>query len=708
VQQDEARRHAAIIFSTRASHLETHRTSRPHEFHLNSPIVHTEQISVSAPTDTYLLLAAFVDELARCGLRDACTSPGSRCTPLVLSLARDERLRCHSHIDERCSGFFALGLAKSSGLPVAVTCTSGTAVAELLPAVIEAREARVPLLVLSADRPPELRESGAGQTIDQLGIFGGAAKWFFEVGTHELDLRAPGASAGGAGEPRPGDRGLDEGATARLRWMRTLACRAYWRTLEGRPGVVHLNFALREPLVTDGRPLPPDGTGRRASAPYVSRPPARLHELGGEAELRSLLAGARRGVLVAGRHESRGIAAGEDGAATVDGGRPSDVLGEAAAAFCSAAGWPLLADPLSGARRGNAAIAHYDALLRDPVFASGQRPDFVLRVGDLPTSKPLREWLAGLGDTPQVALDPEGAWQDPASVLTHSFALEPARALADLLAHATREAAAVADGDRDWLQTWRSADELAAEAILGVLAAGGLSEPALAAELGVLLPAEATLFVASSMPVRDIETFWPVRPDPPRVLCNRGANGIDGTVSSAFGAAAAARGPVVLLIGDVAFAHDVGGLLAARRLELPLTIVLVDNGGGGIFDFLPVAAAPLARVPQGGDVREGDLAPAPRGVMARVAQDASRAEDVYTHHIATPTGLDFARAAELYGLRHERVADVTAFRAALERTLTARPRGAEIIEARGERAVNVELHRRVYDAVAGVLGDANH
>src|ERR1700730_7055770 len=192
-------------------------------------------------TDTYALLAAFVDELARCGMRAACTSPGSRSAPLVLSLAREQRLRCFSHVDERCAGFFALGLAKASGLPVAVACTSGAAAAELLPAAIEAREARVPLLLLTADRPPELRENGAGQAIDQLKLFGDAAKWFFEVGVHE------------AGEQH-------------MRWMRTLACGAYWTALEGRPGVVHLNFPLREPLVSEEEP-PPDGTGRPNGLP---------------------------------------------------------------------------------------------------------------------------------------------------------------------------------------------------------------------------------------------------------------------------------------------------------------------------------------------------------------------------------------------------------------------------------------------------------
>jgi 2-succinyl-5-enolpyruvyl-6-hydroxy-3-cyclohexene-1-carboxylate synthase len=623
---------------------------------------------MSSATDTHKLLGAFVDELARCGMRDACTSPGSRSTPLVLSLTREQRLRCHSHIDERCSGFFALGLAKASGLPVAITCTSGTAVAELLPAVVEAHEARVPLIVLSADRPPELRELGAGQTIDQLKIFGDFAKWFFEVGTHEA-------------------------SNERLRWMRTLACRAWWTSLEGRPGVVHLNFPLREPLVCDELPEAPGG-GRADGRPYVALP-AKDWEMNAEVSpgdnsasqrdnsvsgtsqssqvstLFELTRSCPRGVLVAGRHERR------------------TPLGHAAARFCKLLGWPLLADPMSGARRGDAAVAHYDALLRDAGFAREHTPDLVLRVGDLPVSKPLRTWLASLTDIPQAALDPEGAWQDPASVLSTSFAVEPAAALGaltDMLEGSTTS-------DPDWLASWRSADELAAEAILGVLAANGCSEPSVAAELGVLLPEEATLFVASSMPVRDIETFWPVRPDPPRVLCNRGANGIDGTVSSAFGAAAASRDPVVLLIGDVALAYDLSALLAARRLGLKLTIVLIDNEGGGIFDFLPVSDVKIAR-----DSTSGGLASAyppddPDSEMAT--------QDIYTRHIATPTGLDFAQAAALYGLSHEHVADVAGFRAALERALAARASG--IIEVRTARDANVELHRQVWDAVAGAL-----
>ncbi|HEX3518637.1 MAG TPA: 2-succinyl-5-enolpyruvyl-6-hydroxy-3-cyclohexene-1-carboxylic-acid synthase [Solirubrobacteraceae bacterium] len=576
-------------------------------------------------TDTYMLLRAFVDELARCGMRAACTSPGSRSAPLALSLAHDERLRCYSHVDERCAGFFALGLAKASQLPVAVTCTSGTAVAELAPAAIEAREGRVPLLLLSADRPPELRENGAGQAIDQLKIFGGTVKWFFEVGTHEA-------------------------TPARLRWMRTLACRAYWTSLEGRPGPVHLNFPLREPLVSE-ETLPEDDTARPGGRPYVLRPPLATGD--GIDELQELVSRARRGVVVAGRHER------------------STPLGAAASAFAEAVGWPLLADPLSGARRGAAAIAHYDALLRHETLGASLRPDLVIRVGDLPVSKPLRSWLAGLDGIEQVVLDPEGAWQDPDSVVSRSFALGAASVLAQL-------ANSPAPKGDDWLGSWRSADELAAQAIEGVLT-GELSEPAVAAELGVLLPEQATLFVASSMPVRDIETFWPARADPPRVLCNRGANGIDGIVSSAFGAAATADGPVVLLIGDVALAHDIGGLLAAQRLDLKLTIVLLNNDGGGIFDFLAVSHAGLARSPE-----------------PHIPN-----EDIYTRHVSTPTGLDFAKAADLYGLSHELASDVRGFREELERALAAESSG--IVEVRTVRSENVALHRRVWDAVSSAL-----
>jgi 2-succinyl-5-enolpyruvyl-6-hydroxy-3-cyclohexene-1-carboxylate synthase len=566
-------------------------------------------------TDTYLCLRAFVDELARCGLREAVTSPGSRSTPMVLTLAREPRVRASSLLDERAAAFFGLGVAKASGLPVALTCTSGTAAANFAPAVIEAWEARVPLLVLTTDRPVELRDIGAGQTIDQIKLFGSAVKWFVEVDDHPA-------------------------SPARVRWMRQLACRAFWTALDGRPGPVHLNFAFREPLVPDGESGVPEldvAAGRDGGRPWVTRP--RVSRAPAESVLDSLsseLTARPRAVVVAGRSER------------------DPRLGSALAAFCEKGGFPLLADPLSGARFGAAAIAHYDALLRAPraEFA----PDLVLRVGDLPTSKPLRAWLSS-SEALQVAFDPENAWQDPSGSVGTIVGADPRAVFEALTERLPRRRT-----DTSWLDGWHAADRRAAGAIASALGSG-LNEPRVSAELGSLLPDEAVLVVASSMPVRDVETFFPARPRAFRVLSNRGANGIDGTVSTAFGVAAVSGGPVVLLIGDVALAHDVGGLLAASRLGLRLVIVLIDNDGGGIFHFLPAAT-------QG---------------------------EAFVEHIATPHGLDFSHAAALYGLGWERAADVEGFRAALARALAADR--STIICVRTDREENVELHARVWESV---------
>ena len=382
-------------------------------------------------------------------------------------------------------------------------------------------------------------------------------------------------------------------------------------------------------------PLPDDDSGRAGGRPWVTRP----HAAGDPPQalvdgLRDELDARPHAVLVAGRAErDRG-------------------LGPALAAFAERAAIPLLADPLSGARVGRAAIAHYDALLRDPDWAALHAPDLVLRVGDLPTSKPLRAWLHG-SDALQIAFDPENAWQDPAGAVATILAADP---------RATLEAVELEKRDRGWLERWHRADRAASAAIARALAPAGLSEPRVAAELGSALPPEATVVVASSMPVRDVETFFPARESAPRVLANRGANGIDGTVSTAFGVAAVSDGPVVLLIGDVALIHDLGGLIQARRRKL--TIVLLHNDGGGIFHFLPVS-------------REGPD---------------------FVEHVATPHGLDFAHAAALFGCGYELAEDVEGFRAALRRALAAEH--TSIVTVRTDREANVALHRAVWDEVA--------
>jgi 2-succinyl-5-enolpyruvyl-6-hydroxy-3-cyclohexene-1-carboxylate synthase len=379
------------------------------------------------------------------------------------------------------------------------------------------------------------------------------------------------------------------------------------------------------------QPLPEDLTGRADEHPYVLRePPTEPPPAQGPGPHPS-----GRLLIVAGTGAPE----------------PAELAG-----FAAGSGIPLLADPPSGARRGAAAVAHYDLLLRDPRFVEDHRPDFILRVGDLPTSKPLRAWLGSLFDVPQIASDPYGTWQDPDSVV-------------GLRLRGRLPQPSGLDVEAGWLDSWREADAAASRAIDAALG-DRLSEPLVARALGEWLAPEASLFVASSMPIRDVESLLGVR-DGPRVLSNRGANGIDGTVSSAFGVAAADDGPVVLLIGDVALAHDIGGLLAAHRLGLALTIVLLNNDGGGIFHFLPVVGE----------------------------------QDAFEEHVATPHGLDFAQAAELYGCRYERPDGLAGLRAAVESSLAAD--GTVIIEVGTDREQNLALHRRVAEVVAAGLAGEN-
>jgi len=542
---------------------------------------------------TYAPLQAFVDELQRCGMRHAVTSPGSRNAPLALTLAAQEGIEAVSVLDERSAGFVALGMAKASGRPVAVTCTSGTAAANLHPAVVEAWEARVPLVVLTADRPPELRYVGAGQAIDQIKLYGSAAKWFVEVGTH------------------------DPGRETAIH-HRALACRAYWTAGGGRPGPVHLNFPLREPLAPSPEQLDSDDwQGREDGRPWTEvREHASAPHAGDVHATAARMASAPRGVIVCGpSHED---------------------VAEPAARLAAETGWPLLAEPTSGVRCGDHdrshVVAHYDVLLRIDAFTARRAPQLVLRVGDMPTSKPLRAWVA---QAPQIVIDPHGAWNDPtrrADLVLQAAAAPTLDALAATLEMRT------ADRDPAWIEAWREAD---AKVPAALHAAPDPFEPKVLAGLEPELPEDAVVWVSSSMPIRDVEACFPQSPKRLRFLANRGANGIDGVVSSAMGAAMATGLPTWVLIGELALQHDAGGLIAARRAGVDLRIVCLNNGGGGIFDFLPVAehADPAA----------------------------------YEAHVATPSGVDLT--ALWPGLR----------------------------EVRTDRRKNVALHRELVERVAQSL-----
>ena len=575
---------------------------------------------MTATNDSHLLLRAFCDELARCGVSSAVTSPGSRSTPLVAALTADGGFPVYSQIDERSAGFFALGLAKATGRPAVLACTSGTAAANYLPAVIEAYEARVPLIVCTSDRPPELRAIGAGQTIDQVKLYGDNVLAFTEVGVDVLTAET-------------------------ARWIRSLACRATWTTLGRRLGPVHLNFPFREPLLPS-EPLPEPAAfeiGRDDRRPWTARAQAFGDPVLAAEMLAPIVASAPKGVVIAGR---------------VEGSLNGPRFAAAVSAFCAASGWPLLADPPSGARSGDQSVAHYDALLRAEPLALSARPTAVLRIGDVPASKALRGWLADL-DAVQVLIDPEMAWQDPAMMADLVLDAQPAAVL-ELLA----ESCTV--GDPAWASGWQQADAFANEAIDEILGEQ-LSEPAVARQLGAQMPADANLVVASSMPIRDVESFFTNRDEPIRVLSNRGANGIDGTIATAYGVAAASDGPTVLMIGDVAFGHDVGSLLTARRLAVPLTIVLIDNQGGGIFDFLEV----------------------------------SEHERFYEQHVLTPTGLKIDAVSEAFGLHLLEPSTLDEFAAALDYSVGSD--GTQLIHLRTDRAENVELHQKLWKSVAVAL-----
>jgi 2-succinyl-5-enolpyruvyl-6-hydroxy-3-cyclohexene-1-carboxylate synthase len=556
----------------------------------------------------------FTDELARCGLREVVLAPGSRSTPLAMAffeVARQQRVRLHVRIDERSASFTALGLAKASRLPVAVLCTSGTAAANFHPAVIEADESAVPLILLTADRPPELRGVGANQAIDQIKLYGGAVRWFCEAG-------------------------LPEGRPGMTAYWRSLACQAWARAAGhpgGLPGPVHLNLPFREPLVPDGAdgaaewPEPLDG--RRGGQPWTT-----VH--GGPAAGAALdLPWTERGVVVCG-----------------DGDYDAPALVELA----ERAGWPVLAEPSSGARRGPAALSAYQYLLAAPDFVRAHPPDLIVSAGRPGLSRPQAAFLgagrerAGLARRHVVVAQGPGRWADPQRAATD---VAPAIRLTGT------------PYGRGWLGRWLRADEAARRAVDAILDDGEeLTEPRLARDLAGALPAGSLLWCASSQPVRDLDCGLPPRADL-RVLASRGTSGIDGTTSSAIGAALAHGGPAFALIGDLAFLHDTAGLALGPDEPRPdLCLVVVNNDGGGIFSGLEQAAFP--------------------GSFERL--------------FGTPHGAGLHHLASAFGLPYQRLEHPRDLTKAIQGT------GLRIVEAQTSRPAGAGLRARLRAAAADAIG----
>ncbi len=574
---------------------------------------------------------AFVDELARCGVREAVAAPGSRSTPLVMALARDERVRLRVHLDERSAAFFALGVGKATGRPAAVVTTSGTAVANLLPAVVEASQTGVPLLLLTADRPHRLRGADANQAIDQVGIFGSYPRVFHEMAPPSLDGPA-------------------------LRHLRSVACRAVAAASGAAAGPVHVNFPFDKPLEPAEPPedlLSDDPLG--VSGRPDGRPFTQVTEAPGVPSadvLDRLLADldAQRGVIVAGP------------------ARRSDALGPLVQALGAATGFPVLADPLSGARFGSAGGAHvvagYDLVLGDAEVRERLAPDLILRVGASPTSANLQRWIFQHNGVEHVVVDDGPRWKDHGAAATRYLRADPVETLKRLVER-VGAGASDAEGQRtmgaslSWADLWHRADEAAR----GAMTDHGCPEGRVAQAVLASLPAGGTLFVSSSMPIRDVDAFGLPREGALSVLANRGASGIDGVVSTSFGVASQSGDPVVCLIGDLAYFHDRNGLLWARESDARVIFVLVDNDGGGIFHMLPV----------------------------------SDQEPDFTRYFATPHGVDPAPVAASHGIACTDVL-VDHLPMALADALAAG--GTTVLRVRTDRSENRRARADVEKAVA--------
>ncbi|MEX2328333.1 MAG: 2-succinyl-5-enolpyruvyl-6-hydroxy-3-cyclohexene-1-carboxylic-acid synthase [Nitriliruptoraceae bacterium] len=585
---------------------------------------------MDAPNPATAGARALVDEFARLGVTHAVLAPGSRSAALAFALHDHPDVALHVHVDERSAGFVALGLARATGRPALVVTTSGSAVANLHPAVIEADADHVPLLLLTADRPAELRHTGANQTIDQVGLFGRATRWSVDV-------------------PATEDR-----ADAVGLW-RSTACRAFAHAIGsvGPPGPVQVNVAFREPTVPatdDGRSpaasFTHDVAGRPDGQPWTRVERSEVSPTDRElADLAEQVRECPRGVLVVGQ-----TASGTDGIA----------------ALAEAAGWPILAEPTGTVRSSPRAIAHAHHLASHRGFLTTQRPGLVVRVGRSTLSPAIDAALDGV---PQVLIDRDGSWLDSRRALHRVVVGDPDRTAARLAERLAEDGDAT---DPTWWNRWRAADIAVDDAIGTALAPRTApSEPGIARDVAAIVPGGTVVVGASSMPLRDLDRYAAVG-SAASFTSNRGTSGIDGFVSTTLGVALGAGGPVVGVVGDLAFLHDANGLLldAAEPLG-PVVFVVVDNDGGGIFSFLPQAGfdPPFERV------------------------------------FGTPHGRDLSHVGRLHGVAWhtaETADDVPRLVLdALGHT------GVSVVHVRTDRRKNVDVHREL-DAAAARALDALH
>lgn len=561
--------------------------------------------------------AAFVNELVQTGVCDVVVSPGSRSTPMAMMMAEHPNLKIHIQIDERSAGFFALGLAKAIKGPVALLCTSGTAAANYYPAIIEASYSRIPLIVLTADRPHELREVGAPQAIDQIHLYGKHVKAFYEM-------------------PIP------EKESSVIRYARMTCARAVGTARCHPTGPVHLNFPFREPLIPllDNENLF-EIEERGTKYVQVETGSWTLEQNQFE-DLCNILAETRNGIIVCGPMDEEGFA-------------------EAIVNLAKKLDFPILADPLSQLRSGDhntpLLIDCYDNFLRNEEVKNNLQPDIILRFGAMPVSKALSIFLKENHHAKHIVVDGGSGWRDPSALATEMiFCGERnfSEAITAILPTGL---------ENKKLHQWTTINDIAKEQMLSVRDVAEMDEGKLFAQLADILPKNSTLFVGNSMPIRDLDSFFFSNQKSIKVMANRGANGIDGIVSTAMGAALYSKN-LYLVLGDLTFYHDLNGLLASKLLNINITIIIVNNNGGGIFSFLPQANHP----------KHFELL------------------------FGTPLDLDFKHVVEMYNGSYTKVENWDDFYVAVSRSKN--EQGLKVIEIPTNRENNVVQHRKLWNSVS--------
>jgi len=561
-------------------------------------------------------IAAFVAELSKTGVKDVVISPGSRSTPMALVMSEHPDLRIHVHVDERSASFFALGIAKATSRPVALLCTSGTAAANYYPAVIEASISRVPLIVLTADRPHELRDVGAPQAIDQIHLYGKNVKWFVEMAPPEK---------------------TDE----MIRYARTVCARAAATASSYPAGPVHLNFPFREPLI----PKMDEGLFEvtERSGGYVDIHTGHL-SLSDEVfeKISEDFSSYRKGIIVCGQIDSSEFA-------------------EEVTALADQLKFPIVADPLSQLRSGehdsSYIIDAYDAFLRNEDAKEAFKPDLIIRFGAMPISKALTIFIKENRNARQVVIDGGAGWREPSMAASDMLYCDET-----VFCKKLRSSIRFAN-DSAYLETWLAANSIAKEQLSAVSDVQELSEGKLFHQLAEMLPKDSTLFVGNSMPIRDLDSFFFFNEKKIKVMANRGANGIDGIVSTALGVASVSQ-PCYLVLGDLTFYHDLNGLMAAKMYNLNINILLINNNGGGIFSFLPQANEPKH----------------------------------FERLFGTPLDLDFSHVVEMYNGKFDVISDWDHFAEVFVQNQSIS--GLKVMEIQTMRDRNLTEHRDLWKSVS--------